>query len=101
MSHRHRNKRLISFVPMVFPKILFSQFVANGQIYPKIIKIGCVLMCTKYLQLFPMYFEGYVIKFGDSISSPMYSLYFRTNLGDFSSIPHFVFMELGNNVHAH
>ena len=70
MSHRHRNKRLISFVPMVFLKILFSQFVANGQIYPKIVKIGCVPMCTKYFQLFPMYFGGYVIKFGDSISSP-------------------------------
>ena len=72
MSHRHRNKRLISFVPMVFPKILFSQLVANGRIYPKIVKIGCVPMCTKYLQLFPMYFGGYVIKFGDSISSPIY-----------------------------
>ena len=31
----------------------------------------------------------------------LYILYFRTNLDDFSSIPQFVFTELGNNVHAH
>ena len=30
-------------------------------------------MCTKYLQLFPMYFGGYVIRFRDSISSPIYT----------------------------